>query len=109
MLSKSSIVACRPSSLWQSLMTRAELENFHVHDLRRSFAVAAGDLGISTHLIGGLLSHAIGGVTGIYARRSDPALSDAANKVSAEVALRLNLANLTDAKVIPMAGRRRPA
>ena len=95
--------------VWQSLMTRAELENFHVHDLRRSFAVAAGDIGISTHLIGGLLSHAIGGVTGIYARRSDPALSDAANKVSAEVALRLNLANLTDAKVIPMAGRRRPA
>ena len=94
--------------VWQSLMGRAKLEDFHVHDLRRSFAVAAGDIGISTHLIGGLLSHAVGGVTGIYARRSDPALADAANKVAAEVARRLNLKGTRDRGVIPIdAGRRR--
>ena len=94
--------------VWQSLMERAKLENFRVHDLRRSFAVAAGDIGISTHLIGGLLSHAVGGVTGIYARRSDPALADAANKVAAEVARRLNLKGTRDRGVIPIgAGRRR--
>jgi integrase len=94
--------------VWRSLMTRAKLTDFHVHDLRRSFAVAAGDIGISTHLIGGLLSHAVGGVTGIYARRSDPALADAANKVAAEVARRLNLKGTRDRSVIPIdAGRRR--
>jgi integrase len=88
--------------VWQSLMERAKLEDFHVHDLRRSFAVAAGDIGISTHLIGGLLSHAVGGVTGIYARRSDPALADAANKVATEVARRLNLKGTRDRGVIPI-------
>jgi len=93
--------------VWYSLMARAELEDFTIHDLRRSFATAAGDVGISAHLIGGLLGHAVPGVTAVYARRSDPALSDAANRTSAEVARRLNLSGLADPQILPMAGRGR--
>lgn len=91
--------------VWGSLVTRARLEDFHIHDLRRSYAVVAGDVGVSEHLIGGLLNHAVRGVTQRYARRSDPALIDAASRTAAEVARRLGLDGLADAQVLPMHGR----
>ena len=56
---------------------------------------------MSAHLIGGLLSHVVAGVTAVYAHRTDPALADAANRVAEEVARRLNLALQRDPKVIP--------
>ena len=95
--------------VWRELLERAKLTDLRIHDLRRSFATCAGDIGLSAHLIGGLLGHRVPGITAVYAHRTDPALADAANRVSAEVAARLNLANLEDASVIPMDSRRRRA
>jgi len=93
---------------WQELCERAKLSDLHIHDLRRSFATAAGDIGLSAHLIGGLLGHRVPGITAVYAHRTDPALADAANKVAAEVARRLNLTGTDDRGVIPIdAGRHR--
>jgi len=86
--------------VWKSLCARAQLENLRPHDLRRSFATAAGDVGLSAHIIGGLLSHVVPGVTGVYAHRSDPALADAANRVAAEIAKRLHLDSTSDRDVI---------
>jgi integrase len=103
------IASIRP--VWESLCTRAKLRDLRPHDLRRSFATVAGDVGVSGHLIGGLLSHVVPGVTGIYAHRTDPALADAANKVSAEIAERLALDGVRDPSVIPLEverERRRP-
>jgi integrase len=77
--------------MWAQLTALAELDNFTLHDWRRTFATVAGDVGISDHLIGGLLGHRVPGVRRRYARRTDEALLDAANKVSAEVASRLAL------------------
>jgi len=51
----------------------------------------AGDVGITDHIIGGLLGHAVPGIRGRYARRTPAALLEAANAVSAEVAGRLGL------------------
>ena len=55
------------------------------------FATVAGDVGTSDHMIGGLLGHAVPGIRRRYARRTDTALHDAATKVSAEIAARLEL------------------
>jgi integrase len=94
------IASIRP--VWESLCRRAKLRDLRPHDLRRSFATVAGDVGVSGHLIGGLLSHVVPGVTGIYAHRTDPALADAANRTAAEIALRLSLDGVRDPQVIPI-------
>ncbi|MGH7668309.1 MAG: site-specific integrase [Gemmatimonadaceae bacterium] len=86
--------------VWKSLCARASLENLHPHDLRRSFATVAGDVGVSAHIIGGLLSHVVPGVTGVYAHRTDPALADAANRVATEIAKRLRLADAHNPRII---------
>lgn len=77
--------------MWAHLSDLAALENFTLHDFRRTFATVAGDVGISDHLIGGLLGHRVPGVRRRYARRTDTALLEAATKVSAEVAKRLEV------------------
>ncbi len=92
--------------VWKSLCDRAQLENLRPHDLRRSFATVAGDVGVSAHIIGGLLSHVVPGVTGVYAHRTDPALADAANRVAAEIAKRLHLTECRDRTIIPLSNSR---
>jgi integrase len=77
--------------VWNSLRERAELEDFTLHDLRHQLGTVGGDVGLSAHLIGGLLSHRVPGITGTYAHRSDPTLREAAARVSAEIAKRLQL------------------
>jgi len=92
------ISTVRPA--WESLLDRARLEDLRPHDLRRSFATVAGDVGLSHHIIGGLLSHVVPGVTGVYAKRTDPALIEAANRVAAEISDRLQLHVRPDHKVL---------
>jgi integrase len=87
--------------MWAQLTALAELDNFTLHDWRRTFATVAGDVGISDHMIGGLLGHRVPGVRRRYARRTDEALLDAANKVSAEVSKRLALAFPNATSVLP--------
>ncbi len=84
--------------MWRELRNRAKLDDFTLHDWRRTFATVAGDVGITDHLIGGLLGHVVPGIRGRYARRTPAALLDAADTVSAEIAARLGL---TFAVVLP--------
>ncbi len=79
------------ATLWSELRERAKLEDFTLHDWRRTFATVAGDVGITDHVIGGLLGHSVPGIRGRYARRTPAALLNAADIVSAEIAQRLNL------------------
>ena len=74
---------------WTLLREAAGLEDVTLHDLRRSFATVAGDVGVSDHLIGGLLGHVVPGIRKRYAHRTDPALLEAADRVSREVRRRL--------------------
>ncbi len=89
------------ASMWARLTELAELEDFTLHDWRRTFATVAGDVGISDHMIGGLLGHRVPGIRRRYARRTDDALRDAATKVSAEVASRLALALPVAQQTVP--------
>ena len=79
------------NGVWNALRTAAGVEDMTLHDWRRTFATVAGDVGVSDHMIGGLLGHSVPGIRGRYARRTDAALLAAADLVSAEVARRLQL------------------
>lgn len=95
--------------MWSQLCALADLNDFTLHDWRRTFATVAGDVGISDHMIGGLLGHSVPGIRRRYARRTDGALLEATDKVSAEVTKRLELAFPASASVLPFAapsGRR---
>ena len=54
------------------------------HVLRHSFASLGADMGISDHLIAGLLGHAGRGITSRYLHLSDKALIETADKVAQE-------------------------
>ncbi len=72
------------------LFDTAGLTNARSHDLRRTFASVAADLGFGDATIAELLGHARRGVTERhYVRRSDPVLLAAANMVAAQVAVGL--------------------
>jgi integrase len=74
-----------------SLFDAAGLNDARSHDLRRSFASVAADLGYSDATICELIGHARRGVTERhYVRRSDPALLAAADRVSACIAAMLD-------------------
>jgi integrase len=90
-----------------TLTELAELGDFTLHDWRRTFATVAGDVGISDHMIGGLLGHRVPGIRRRYARRTDDALRDAATKVSAEIARRLGLNLDLSRKAVPLTQKKR--
>ena len=69
------------------------------HDLRRTFASTAAEIGYGDGVIGELLGHAARGVTGLhYIRRPDRALVAAADETAKLIAIRL--AGNSDAEVI---------
>ena len=73
------------------LFNAAELKDARAHDLRRTFASVAADLGFSDSTIGELLGHARRGVTRKhYIRRPDAALVTAAEAVSSRMAAMLD-------------------
>jgi len=85
------------------LFDEAGLTNARSHDLRRTFASVAADLGFSDATIAELLGHARRGVTERhYVRRSDPVLLAAADKVAAHIAAALT-GSLLSADVAPPA------
>jgi integrase len=72
------------------LFDAADLTDARSHDLRRTFASVAADLGFGDATIAELLGHARRGVTERhYVRRSDPVLLAAADKVAAQIAAAL--------------------
>jgi site-specific recombinase XerD len=73
----------------ERLCAEAGLKNVTPHTLRHTFASVAGDLGFSELTIQALLGHAARGVTQRYVH-IDEALRLAADRVSAEIARRLD-------------------
>lgn len=69
-----------------ALLDAAGLKDARSHDLRRTFASTAAELGYSDASIGELLGHARRGVTvRYYIRRPDEALTTAAGKVGGKI------------------------
>jgi integrase len=69
---------------WRTIAKR-RLPGVTPHTLRHSFASMAEDLGFTLPTIGALLGHASRGVTSGYIHKLDPALSAAADRVSARI------------------------
>ena len=57
-----------PKKAWRRLLTRAELENLRIHDLRRALGSWQAISGSSLQIIGKSLGHKSSKVTEIYAR-----------------------------------------
>ncbi|KPF47271.1 site-specific integrase [Rhizobium sp. AAP43] len=82
------------------LFARAEIEAASAHDLRRTFATVAVELGFSELVIAALLGHKTAGVTARYARTPDKALLLAADAISERIAALLEGDAVAD--VIPI-------
>lgn len=82
------------------LIARAEIEPASIHDLRRTFATVAVELGFSELVIAALLGHKTAGVTARYAKTPDKALLLAADAVSERIAVLLEGGAVAD--VVPI-------
>jgi len=70
---------------FRRMARRAGLTDVTPHTLRHSFASVAGDLGYSEPVIGALLGHKAGSVTGRYVHIVDTVLVAAASRVAARI------------------------
>lgn len=66
--------------------SRVNIEDVTLHDLRRTFASLGVRLGYPLPFIGGLLGHAAGSVTEVYARVGTGPLQDAAEAIGGRMA-----------------------
>jgi integrase len=57
-----------PRAAWRRLLKRANIDNFRIHDLRRTVGSWAAAAGVSLPIIGKLLGHKSQAATGVYAR-----------------------------------------
>lgn len=75
-----------PDKPWKQLLERAGIEDFHIHDARRSAASYMAIAGTSLPIIGAILGHQSQASTAIYARLhtgiGGSALADAANAMT---------------------------
>jgi integrase len=55
---------------WPGVLARAQIEDLRLHDLRRSAATQMASAGVDRLVIGKLLNHTDGTVTGVYERHS---------------------------------------
>jgi integrase len=64
-----------PHKRWVNFLKRAKIEDFHLHDLRRTLGSVMADTGASLHIIGKTLGHLHPSTTEVYARlATDPIL-----------------------------------
>lgn len=70
---------------WASLLKRAEISNFRVHDLRHNFASVLVSKGLSLPIIGQLLGHTQTATTARYAHLMTDPLREATNKAAEEM------------------------
>jgi integrase len=96
---------------WDSVKYAAKLdtdERLRLHDLRHSFTTVARDEhGFHDHIIGRLIGHKnSGGMTSRYGEVRDATVRNAANTVAQTIAGYLDP---TPAKVLPFAGKAKPA
>jgi integrase len=71
---------------WDEIRRRAGLENFHLHDLRHTYASILASRGLSLSVIGGLLGHSDVKTTARYAHLLDDTLRAATATAGAVIA-----------------------
>lgn len=74
---------------WRRIRAAAGLPGVRLHDLRHSFASFGVGRGLGLPIIGGLLGHSTPATTQRYAHLSDNPLRQAADMISAEIAVAL--------------------
>lgn len=74
-----------PYEGWYRILERAEIEDFRLHDLRRTHGSIAADSGVSLHIIGNMLNQQSQAVTAIYARLSLDPVRQAKRRVLKEL------------------------
>ncbi|HEY8032696.1 MAG TPA: tyrosine-type recombinase/integrase [Methylocella sp.] len=90
-----------------AMFDAAGLKDARGHDLRRSFASIAAELGYSDATIGELLGHARRGVTAVhYIRRPDAALIAAADRVAERIAAAMDGGRGAEVVSLPKVRRR---
>jgi len=69
-----------PKEAWKRICERAKLKDFHIHDLRRTFASYMAMSGASLALVGKSLGHSSTEVTKVYARFAVDAVRESAER-----------------------------
>ena len=78
-----------PRTAWKNLLKRAKLENFRLHDLRRTLGSWQTIAGASTAIVGKTLGHKSPASTAVYARLNlDPVRQSMETAVEAMLAAR---------------------
>jgi integrase len=77
-------------SSWERIRQTARLEDVRIHDLRHSFASVGASIGDSMLIIGALLGHKSTKTTERYTHLSDHPLKSAADRISEEIAQRMD-------------------
>lgn len=71
-----------PEKVWKRILARAKIENFRLHDLRRTHATFQAVTGASLHIIGKTLAHKNPSTTAIYARLNLDPVREAMEKAT---------------------------
>lgn len=70
---------------WKAVSEKAELEDFHLHDLRHNYASQLVQNNIDLYVVGTLLGHSDSKMTRRYAHLADDNLSKAANIIADQI------------------------
>jgi len=73
---------CDPQKAWTRILERANIENLHIHDLRRSLGSWQAKTGASMAIIGKSLNHKSVSTTAIYARLDLDPVRDSVNRAT---------------------------
>lgn len=72
-----------PKGTWKKLLEKAEIKDFHLHDLRRTFGSYQAAQGTSLQIIGKSLGHKGTDATAIYARMNLDPVRESVDKATA--------------------------
>lgn len=70
-----------PKKAFKKILEDAEIPNFRLHDLRRTFASMLSEQGVNEFIIKDLLGHKTLDMTAIYARSNHDIMNEAVNKI----------------------------
>ena len=79
-----------PKRAWKEILSLANIQNFRLHDLRRTFGSYQAIAGSSLNIIGKSLGHKSTGATQIYSRLSLGAVEDSVQKATDKMFLLSN-------------------
>jgi integrase len=78
------------TKIWYRIRRRAGLEDVRIHDLRHSFASVGAGSGLGLPIIGAVLGHTQAQTTSRYAHLAADPVQQAAERISEEIAARLD-------------------